>query len=207
MSEKLIKCRTELLDAIDRALEGCLCPVSSHLQICQSCLSHVLDGSGPIESPPGSPAVLHQPLESVRLIPTEGHIADGVCSLHPSIQKPFSSIEIVLQLRRGSSPDQHSEELQSLLHDAENLPRDPSPQDVTRDLLALIENTRSPVLQEISRSLEWTSDIFCLPEEDLPLTPPPAGGAAEPVPDDEQMVEMVLDLEEDYPHRKSCLIL
>ncbi|XP_075040253.1 uncharacterized protein C3orf62 homolog [Mixophyes fleayi] len=204
MSEKLIRCRKELSAAITRA--------SSQLQDAQPSAPHMLERPGPIEpqhSPSGRPSILSQPAESVRLMPTKRQFPETVCNRHICVRKPLSNIENVLHLH--NNPPSVSEELQPLLQDAENLPRDPSPQDITRDLLDIIENTSSPVMKEISRTLEWDPDISRDPEEILSLTlddtNSPAGGVTEPAPGDDQMIEMVLDLEDDYSTIKSYFIL
>ncbi|EHB14802.1 hypothetical protein GW7_19915 [Heterocephalus glaber] len=207
MSEKLRRCRKELTAAIDRALEGVRrsqepsrAPgiLPGHAQFCGGC-----------ESPACAP--------TPTLVSAKPH------TLCPS-RKPLSSKENVLahpSIWRAAG-DGENWRGKSLRKDTEgdvkvdsNVLLSSSSQEVTKDLLDMIDHTSIQTIEELAGKLEFENELnrVCGYCQDSPFqeeawallldeSPLKASGtdpgSLKHAFDDQSIIETVLDLEEDY---------
>ncbi|XP_056381223.1 uncharacterized protein LOC130276215 [Hyla sarda] len=185
MCEKLEWCRKELFAAIQTALKGPLPPAITHLLHTHSSLIPCTDGS-------------------IGLTSTIGPLAEAHCDHPVDICKPYSEGQDNMPhscIKWSSKKNLVSEAFHSSLLDCGNVPQDLNLPDITRDLLDIIESTSSPVMAEISQNLDWSEastfslDVLNRTKDERP---PTAKAITESAPGTDQVIEIVLDLEDDY---------
>lgn len=245
MSEKLRRCRKELTAAIDRAFEGVSrAQQSAGRQRLDAdtapprrfpaagrgprCPRHPLAAafSAAAFAPvPGAPET-ESPASAPNLAPVNAK-PQALCPQ----RKPLTSKENVLMHSSILAPerqfwraagDGESWRKDSLRKETEkeskvdsNLPLSSSGQEVTKDLLDIIDNTSIRTIEELAGKLEFENELnrVCDPCKDLPFPEeawallmdesPQKVSEAEPgglrqAFDDHSIVETILDLEEDY---------
>ncbi|OCT85630.1 hypothetical protein XELAEV_18023801mg [Xenopus laevis] len=190
MSEKLRRCRKELSESISRALEHSGLQYFIHLY------------------------TYHWPAEYMKSVPTKGIISENVVS------KPFCALS--LENLPSHPPDLTQLGQHSLSLDLEHTPTstissvtESYEEDITGTLLQIIDNTSSRVMAEIYETVEREVDLSIV----YGLCPQsPSYGAAmlSLNPADEEttadathtshsdhctIIEMVLDMEQDYCHQ------
>lgn len=205
MSEKLRRCRKELAAAIDRAFEGVRLS-QAHGLLCRPpppagpCAPFAPENEGPA---PGSaqpaPSAPRRPLAS----------RENVLG-RPADRPPWSPEPGESGRRDGLRKDMEKE-----LKVDSNLPLGSSSQEVTKDLLDIIDNTSIRTIEELAGKLEFETELnrVCDPCGDSPFTEeawallmdesPRKAVEADPRSlrrafDDHSVVQTVLDLEEDY---------
>ncbi|XP_068951827.1 uncharacterized protein C3orf62 homolog isoform X2 [Petaurus breviceps papuanus] len=238
MSEKLRRCRKELTAAIDRAFEGI-----SHSQECPSQQKPDLDTSPSsftiqmnkllCRRYPSTTSYLGQfapENENPVFVPNHIPVNMKPHTLCPK-RKPLTSKENVLihssifvperQFLRATG-DGESWRKESLRKDVDrylkveaNVPLNNSNQEITKDLLDMIDHTSIRTIEELAGKLEFENELnrVCSRSEDSPFkeevlalfmdeSPHKATEAEasclKPTFDDQNIIETVLDLEEDY---------
>ncbi|XP_069822594.1 uncharacterized protein C3orf62 homolog [Dendropsophus ebraccatus] len=188
MCEKLERCRNELSSAIQKALEGPRPPGIAHLFYTCSSLIQCRDSTWAQDT------ILSPPSESICLTPTN-ILLEERCDHHADIGKNILPVSCI---KWSSKENLVSETFHPSVQDCRNVPQDQSLQDITQDLLDMIESTSYPVmaeiLQNLDRSIVFSLDILGLTDE---MTPP-AGDITDPASSGDQIIELALDLEEDY---------
>ncbi|KAE8611763.1 hypothetical protein XENTR_v10012593 [Xenopus tropicalis] len=190
MSEKLRRCRKEFSEAISRVLENSGLPYFIHLH------------------------AYHYPAGYMKSVPTKSIVCENVVTmpfcvqLHMIPEHPFSHPP------EAKRPGQHSLSL-----DLEQTPQSSissftdSQEDITGTLLELIESTNYRVMAKTYETVESEVDLSILyglcpgsPSygATMPLVSKKAAADASAVPapltdeEDCRIIEMVLDMEEDY---------
>ncbi|XP_007953562.1 uncharacterized protein C3orf62 homolog [Orycteropus afer afer] len=239
MSEKLRRCRKELTAAIDRAFEGV-----SHSQECPGpqradlpalllplhqllCRRHTLAACA---AAPFAPVPCAVEKESLAFAPNHAPVNAKPHVFCPK-RKPLTSKENVLMHSSILAPerqfwraagDGENWRKESLRKDLEgdlkvdsNMPFNNSTQEVTKDLLEMIDHTSIRTIEELAGKLEFENELnrMCGRCNDSPLKEeawalledenPQKSSDADPgglkqTFDDYSIVETVLDLEEDY---------
>ncbi|XP_069865480.1 uncharacterized protein C3orf62-like [Dipodomys merriami] len=239
MSEKLRKCRKELTAAIDRAFEGVrqcqegvgpppppqACPLPLHRLLCRR---HP-PPPPPAPAGPGPGAPEHE--NSPAFAPHHGPAGPKALGLGPK-RKPLSSKENVLthsslltpaerKFWRAAADGEHWRK-DGLRKDTErdlkvesNMMLNGSSQEVTKDLLDMIDHTSIRTIEELAGKLEFENELnrVCGRCQDSPFKEeawallvdesPHKASDADPgnlkqAFDDQNIIETVLDLEEDY---------
>ncbi|KAM6160310.1 uncharacterized protein C3orf62 homolog [Erethizon dorsatum] len=207
MSEKLRRCRKELTAAIDRALEG---------------VRRSQEPGPALGAMPGH-ALLRGGRESPAGAPPCGPVSAKPHPLCPQ-RKPLSSKENVLMhpsVWRAAGDGENWRE-KSLRKDTEadvkvdsNVLLSGSSQEVTKDLLDIIDHTSIRTIEELAGKLEFENELnrvcgHCqdspfqeeawalLLDESLLKTSDTDPGSLKQAFDDQSIIETVLDLEEDY---------
>ncbi|XP_059520730.1 uncharacterized protein C3orf62 homolog [Myotis daubentonii] len=214
MSEKLRRCRKELTAAIDRAWEGVRLAQRGALPLPTPglCWPHPPaapfgpENEGPAPAPgsakPPAPCAPRRPLASKEnVLGAPGPAPD---------RPPWSPAPGESGRRDGARKD-----LEKELKVESNLPLSSSSQEVTKDLLDIIDNTSIRTIEELAGKLEFENELnrVCDSCGDSPFTEeawallmdesPQKAVEADPSSlrrafDDHSVVQTVLDLEEDY---------
>ncbi|KAM9592486.1 uncharacterized protein C3orf62 homolog [Trichechus inunguis] len=245
MSEKLRRCRKELTAAIDRAFEGvshsqeCSGPQRPELDAPQHsfplpvhqllCRRHPLAACAAAPFAP-VPVPCAAENESPAFASNHAPVNAKPHAFCPQ-RKPLTSKENVLMHSSILAPerqfwraagDGENWRKESLRKDMErdlkvdsNMPLNNSSQEVTKDLLDMIDHTSIRTIEELAGKLEFENELnrVCGRRDDSPLkeeawallvdeSPRKASdadpGGLEQAFDDHNIVETVLDLEEDY---------
>nr|XP_004664287.1 uncharacterized protein C3orf62 homolog [Jaculus jaculus] len=235
MSEKLRRCRKELTAAIDRALEGVghshECPGQPRLDAppLSSQPLHSFLRRRPLPACPSAASACAPQNENLAFAP---HVPVNVKphAFYPK-RKPLASKENILMqssiLARerqfwrtaGDGENWRKEslrrEMARELKVDSNMPLSSSSQEVTKDLLDMIDHTSIRTIEELAGKLEFENELnqACGPCQDSPFkeeawallvdeSPHKAldidPGSLKQAFDDQNIVETVLDLEEDY---------
>ncbi|XP_075430183.1 uncharacterized protein C3orf62 homolog isoform X2 [Ascaphus truei] len=223
MSEKLRRCRKELSAAIDRALECTVLPTLVQVQNASGSLRHTWQRSptnlrhvGYRRIPFGDSSSLNQPMENIQPAPVTGHGPENNRSRTSFKRRPFSSRENLLKRPYNSNhtgKSARSLDTEAIAKSDDNLYTDPCGQEITRDLLDIIESTSLHTLEELTRTLDCEAELSG-GSSPSPKTPHPGDvmslllgdgdPANEAVPghpspsEDDTIIETVLDLEQDY---------
>ncbi|XP_036905626.1 uncharacterized protein C3orf62 homolog [Sturnira hondurensis] len=244
MSEKLRRCRKELTAAIDRAFEGVSRAQQSagrqRLGADAAPRSFPAAGRGPrcprhplaaaCSAAAFAPVPCAPETESPASAPNLAPVNAKPHALCPQ-RKPLTSKENVLMHSSILAPerqfwraagDGESWRKDSLRKETEkdskvdpNVPLSSSSQEVTKDLLDIIDSTSIRTIEELAGKLEFENELnrVCDPCKDLPFTEeawallmdesPQKLSEADPgglrqAFDDHSIVETILDLEEDY---------
>ncbi|XP_016005412.1 uncharacterized protein C3orf62 homolog [Rousettus aegyptiacus] len=243
MSEKLRRCRKELTAAIDRAFEGVShsaeCPGRQRLELDSAPLSFPVALPGPpcrrhpacSSAAPLAPVPCALESEGPAFAPNQTPVSAKPQALCPQ-RKPLTSKENVLLHPSILAPerpfwraagDGENWRKDGLRKDTEkdlkvdsNMPLSSSSQEVTKDLLDMIDHTSIRTIEELAGKLEFENELnrVCGRGEDSPFregawallldeSPQKASDAADPgglrrAFDDRSVIETVLDLEEDY---------
>lgn len=243
MSEKLRRCRKELTAAIDRAFEGVshsqecsgrprveldaaplAFPLPVHRLLCRRHPLVACSSAAPFSPVRGAPEN-----ENVAFAPNHAPVNAKPQALCPK-RKPLSSKENILMRSSILAPerqfwratgDGENWRKDSLRNDTEkDLKVDPSvplgsSQEVTKDLLDMIDHTSIRTIEELAGKLEFENELnrVCGHCEDSPFkeeawallvdespqkAPDTDSGSLKQAFDDHNIVETVLDLEEDY---------
>ncbi|XP_005600724.2 uncharacterized protein C3orf62 homolog isoform X3 [Equus caballus] len=244
MSEKLRRCRKELTAAIDRAFEGVshsqecsgqprleldTAPLSFHLPVHRLlCRRQLLAACSP--AAPFAPVLCAPENESPAFAPNHAPMNAQPQDLCPK-RKPLTSKENVLlhssilaperQFWRATGDgenwrkDSIREDMEKDLKVDSNMPLSNSSQEVTKDLLDMIDHTSIRTIEELAGKLEFENELnrVCGHCEDSPFkeeawallvdeSPQKASdadpGSLKQAFDDHNIVETVLDMEEDY---------
>nr|KAF6420003.1 hypothetical protein HJG59_001873 [Molossus molossus] len=237
MSEKLRRCRKELTAAIDRAFEGV-----RHSQQCAGRQRPEPDAAPRSVPIPVRGLLCRRPAAAAAApfaLEREGpasapNPAPGTAKPHALCpqRKPLSSKENVLvhssvlaserQFWRSAGDGESwrkdglsRKDMEKDLKVDSNMPLSNSSQEVTKDLLDIIDSTSIRTIEELAGKLEFENELnrVCDPCEDSPFTEeawallmdesPQKAMEADPGSlrqafDDHSVVETVLDLEEDY---------
>ncbi|KAM5292426.1 uncharacterized protein C3orf62 homolog [Ctenodactylus gundi] len=225
MSEKLRRCRKELTAAIDRAFEGVSHTLEGTAQPkldsgTTSLLSASLPRPSPCRRPPPAPC----PAAAPGALETESRgFAPQSQVLYPQ-RKPLTSKENVLMYpdvlvperqfwrAAGDGEDWRKESLRKdmkrdLKIDSSVLLSSTS-QEVTKDLLDMIDHTSVRTIEELAGKLEFENELSrvcgdCQDSSFKEETWPPLVDESPPMTldaalDDQKIIETILDLEEDY---------
>lgn len=244
MSEKLRRCRKELTAAIDRAFEGVShsqeCsgrprvepdaaplsfPLPVHRLLCRRHPLVACSSAAPFSPIPGA---LEN--ENVAFAPNYAPVNAKPQALCPK-RNPLSSKENILVRSSILAPerqfwraagDGENWKKDSLRNDTEkdvkvdtSIPLSGSSQEVTKDLLDMIDHTSIRTIEELAGKLEFENELnrVCGHCEDSPFkdeawallvdespqkAPDADSGGLRQAFDDHNIVETVLDLEEDY---------
>ncbi|XP_012575760.1 PREDICTED: uncharacterized protein C3orf62 homolog [Condylura cristata] len=244
MSEKLRRCRKELTAAIDRAFEGVshsqecsgqqrlaldaaqlFLPLPVHRLLCRRHSLAACSVSAPFTPVPCAPES-----ESSAFAPNHAPMSAKSPALCPQ-RKPLISKENVLMHTSMLAPerqfwrvagDGENWRKESLRKDLEkdlkvdsNLPLSSCSQEVTKDLLDMIDHTSIRTIEELAGKLEFENELnrVCGRCEDSPFkeeawtllvdeSPQKASdadpGCLKQAFDDHNIIQTVLDLEEDY---------
>ncbi|XP_055985620.1 uncharacterized protein C3orf62 homolog [Sorex fumeus] len=237
MSEKLRRCRKELTAAIDRAFEGasqppeCAGPRSGPgLEPDTAPLPFSLPAHRLLcrRHPPGAPGAPEN--ESPAFAPSHAPLHAKPQALCPP-RKPLSSKENVLMHSSVLTPERQfwrapgegenwrkdslRKDMDKDLKVDSNMPLGSSSQEVTKDLLDMIDHTSIRTIEELAGKLEFENELnrVCGRCEDSPFkeeawallvdeSPQKISelkpGSLKRTFDDHNIVETVLDLEEDY---------
>ncbi|XP_026356620.2 uncharacterized protein C3orf62 homolog isoform X1 [Ursus arctos] len=244
MSEKLRRCRKELTAAIDRAFEGVShsqeCSGRQRLELDAAppsfplpvhrlvCRRHPLAACS--SGAPFIPAPCAPESESPAFAPNHAPVNAKPHALCPK-RKPLTSKENVLMHSSVLAPerqfwrapgDGENWRKDSLRKDMEkdlkvdsNMPLSNSSQEVTKDLLDMIDHTSIRTIEELAGKLEFENELnrVCgrcgdspfreeawalLVDESPQKAPDSDPGSLKQAFDDHNIVETVLDLEEDY---------
>ncbi|XP_004419749.1 PREDICTED: uncharacterized protein C3orf62 homolog isoform X3 [Ceratotherium simum simum] len=244
MSEKLRRCRKELTAAIDRAFEGVshsqecsgrprleldAAPSSFHLPVHGLlCGRHALATCSP--AAPFAPVPCVSENESPAFAPNHAPMNAKTHALCPK-RKPLTSKENVLMHSSILTPEREfwrapgdgenwrkdglRKDMEKDLKVDSNMPLSSSSQEVTKDLLDMIDHTSIRTIEELAGKLEFENEFnrVCGHCEDSPFKEeawallldesPQKASDADPgrlkqAFDDHNIVETVLDMEEDY---------
>lgn len=244
MSEKLRRCRKELTAAIDRAFEGVShsreCPGRQRPEPDAAPLSFrrpvggLLCRRNPLAAcsaaAPFAPVLCVPENESPAFAPNPAPMSAKPHALCPQ-RKPLASKENVLLLPSILAPegqfwraagdgdnwrkDGQRKDMEKDLKVDSNVPLSNSSQEVTKDVLDMIDHTSLRTIEELAGKLEFENELnrVCGHCEDLPFreeawallmdeSPQKASdadpGSLRQAFDDHNVIETVLDLEEDY---------
>ncbi|XP_062971379.1 uncharacterized protein C3orf62 homolog [Cynocephalus volans] len=243
MSEKLRRCRKELTAAIDRAFEGVShsqeytgsqrleldpAPLSSlpvHRLLCRRYPLAARSSAAPFAAVPCAPEI-----ENPAFAPNHSPVDAKPHALYPK-RKPLTSKENVWVHSSILAPerrfwravgDGENWRKESLRKDMErdlkvdsNMPLNNSSQEVTKDLLDMIDHTSIRTIEELAGKLEFENELnrvccrcqgspfkeeaWALLVDESPQKASDAdSGSLKQAFDDHNVVETVLDLEEDY---------
>ncbi|KAF7487494.1 uncharacterized protein C3orf62 homolog [Marmota monax] len=244
MSEKLRRCRKELTAAIDRAFEGVshsqectglqkLEPGATslsfslpmHRLLCRghplaACSSTALFAAAPCASEKENPAFVpyHVPVNAKphALCPKRKPLASKENVLmHPSILAPERPFWRAAGDGENWRKESLRKDMERDLKVDSNMPLNNSSQEVTKDLLDMIDHTSIRTIEELAGKLEFENELNCvcghcqdspfkeeawalLVDESPQKSSDVDTGSLKQAFDDQNIIETVLDLEEDY---------